>query len=386
MAPDVSPYLVAASLAGLAGGLALLVRGLAAYRSGARVAGIGSSAIATMAAGEVRVDGVVEPLAVTLVSPLQSAPCVYYRARIAEQSGGGGEERAVLDEERAVGFAVRDTTGRVRVFPRGATWSVPADLDERTGIAGDEPPGLRPNRGAGTAAVLPLDREAQIAALLTVRPAGTGLEDVGGTDGFGGGLFGGSTALGPGGTWGAGGRRRYFEARLEPGDPVTVVGYAIPYGQLPEEAAEGSDPAGLGGLHGTALAESLADPEIAADLAEAQAEGTLLSDPEEAWGNAAIPGFGIGRPVSIPELDPAARPLPLAEPAAARETVETFEIAPETLVVAEGPNIPLVIYAGTPAEATTREQWRFVVGLVGALLAIGSAVLLALALGGSIGS
>ena len=36
------------------------------------------------------------------------------------------------------------------------------------------------------------------------------------------------------------------------------------------------------------------DPEVAADLAEARAEGTLVDDPAAAWGNAAIPGFGSG--------------------------------------------------------------------------------------------
>ena len=42
---------------------------------------------------------------------------------------------------------------------------------------------------------------------------------------------------------------------------------------------------------------------LAAELAAAGAAGTLLT-PEEAWGNAAIEGFGIGRPVRAPELDP----------------------------------------------------------------------------------
>ena len=32
------------------------------------------------------------------------------------------------------------------------------------------------------------------------------------------------------------------------------------------------------------------DPEVAGDLAEARAAGLLAATPEEAWGNAAIPG------------------------------------------------------------------------------------------------
>ena len=73
------------------------------------------------------------------------------------------------------------------------------------------------------------------------------------------------------------------------------------------------------------------DPEIAADLAEARADGTLVDDPAEAWGNAAIPGFGIGRPVVAPVIDPAANTLPLADAEAAARAERTFRIAPETL-------------------------------------------------------
>jgi signal transduction histidine kinase len=40
--------------------------------------------------------------------------------------------------------------------------------------------------------------------------------------------------------------------------------------------------------------------QVAANLAEARQAGILLTDPAAAWGNAAIPGFGIGRPVSEP--------------------------------------------------------------------------------------
>ena len=42
------------------------------------------------------------------------------------------------------------------------------------------------------------------------------------------------------------------------------------------------------------------------NVAEARAAGILRATPEEAWGNAAIPGFGIGRPTRPPELDPGA--------------------------------------------------------------------------------
>ncbi len=96
------------------------------------------------------------------------------------------------------------------------------------------------------------------------------------------------------------GHRTYRETRLEPGDAVTIVGRALPFSDL-------SDPDGAD--IGPRVRRSSDDPEIAADLAEARATGHLADDPAEAWGNAAIPGFGIGRPVAAPDLDPAANPL-----------------------------------------------------------------------------
>ena len=85
---------------------------------------------------------------------------------------------------------------------------------------------------------------------------------------------------------------------------MTIVGRALPFSDL-------ADPAGADiGLR--RRTSSLDDPEVAADLAEARATGHLADDPAEAWGNAAIPGFGIGRPVDAPEHRPG------REPAAAR--------------------------------------------------------------------
>ena len=63
-------------------GLVLLVRGFVGYRSAAGSAGTSVSRIASLAVGEVLVSGTAEPIELTLVSPLQSAPCVYYRSRI----------------------------------------------------------------------------------------------------------------------------------------------------------------------------------------------------------------------------------------------------------------------------------------------------------------
>ena len=60
------------------------------------------------------------------------------------------------------------------------------------------------------------------------------------------------------------GQRSYREARLEPGDPVTIVGRALPFSDLADPAAADI---GLGSD------VPLDDPEVAADLAEATGDG-----------------------------------------------------------------------------------------------------------------
>ena len=130
----------------------------------------------------------------------------------------------------------------------------------------------------------------------------------------------------------------------------------------------------------------LSDPEIAADLAAARAAGTLHDDPAEAWGNAAIPGFGIGRPVSTPTLDPAANPLPLAPADDAKRFERTFHIAPADLILAASPDAPLLIAHGTPAAAVGRHRETYLLGLLGASLAIMGAMIFAVMLSGGLGA
>jgi hypothetical protein len=167
-------------------------------------------------------------------------------------------------------------------------------------------------------------------------------------------------------------RRSYRETRLEPGDPVTIVGRALPFSDL-------SDP--VAADYGTEADLLDDDPEIAADLAAARASGTLAADAEDAWGNAAIPGFGIGRPVVAARIDPGAHPLPLATPAEAALARSTFEIEPEALVLASSAEVPLLIAYGTPGAVMQRSQLRFTVGLLGAV-PIASAMVLAVMLSG----
>ena len=175
------------------------------------------------------------------------------------------------------------------------------------------------------------------------------------------------------------GRRTYEEARLEPGQTVTIVGRALPFDQLPDPASADIGDAAFG------PADALSDPEIAADLAEARAAGILETDPEEAWGNAAIPGFGIGRPIATPELDPAARPLPLATAAEAEQIERRFEIAPDALVLVAGPGARLLISMGAPTDVAARHDRSFLIGLLGAALSIVCAVALAAMVSGGLG-
>jgi hypothetical protein len=347
---------LAGSLAGIAGGLGMLVRGLGSYRTSGRIADTAGSRISGLAAGESRISGVVEPAELLLVSPLQSASCVYYRAAVEEQQERSS--RTVFREERAVGFRIRDETGSIRVFPRGARWAIPNRLDDHTSMLGDQPPSLDIRVGPALAPGV-VDRDAAIARLLTVQdpgPSDPGLEGLMGS-----------------------GHRSYREARIEPGDVVTVVGFVEPFDQVPDPAA--ADDATF---NEELVGDPLADPAVAADLAAARASGELAADATEAWGNAAIPGFGIGQPVREPHLDPGATHLPIADAATAARIERTFEIAPEALVVTSAPDVPLLVTLGAPAQAVAREEGRFIRGLFGAILAIVSAMGLALVVTGGL--
>ncbi len=344
------PQLLLVAAVGVVGGLVLLVRGFGGYRDAARIADTAPSRIASIAVGEVLVSGTVEPAELTLVSPLRSTTCVYYRSRIDESGEDSGS--TAFREEAAVGFRVRDGSGDLRVFPREAQFDVPSRFEVRSGALGERPAGLSLRSGSAYGAGP--DRESQIAALLTVKPASDGPP----------GLF-------------IGTRRpqRYSEAWIEPGDIVTIVGRAMPFDQL-------EDPAGSNVLDGL---PGVDDHEIAADLAAARAAGLLAADAEDAWGNAAIPGFGIGRPVRAPELHDEATDPPLATEADADRFRQTFEIAPDALVLAASTDVPLVIAFGAQSVAARRSQREFLVGLLGAVVAIASAMALAVMLGDGLG-
>ena len=334
---------------GVIAGLILLARGMAGYRSLIRVGDTSTSTIASLAIGEVRVSGTVEPAELLLVSLLQSVPCVYYRSTVGSDAEIRGD-RSGYTEEQSIGFRVRDATGSLRVFPRGAGFDAPVKFEVEADMVDEAFTGLDIRHGGSTRPA-EIDEEKAVAALLTVDPRAPDL---------------------PAGL-GIGGRRSYKERRIEPGDPITIVGRALPFSDLADPAgsdlSSSSDPLGD-------------DPEVAADLAEARANGTLVDDPAAAWGNAAIPGFGIGRPVVAPSIDAAADHLPLADVETAARAERTFRIAPETLVLAASEEVPLLIAYGLPGNVVGRSQDRFVLGLLGAILAIGSAMVFALSLTG----
>jgi hypothetical protein len=349
--PTLDWWLTLLSAGGVVAGLFVLGRGLIDYRSTIRVGDTSTSTITGLAAGEARISGVIEVAEMTLVSLLQSAACVYYRSTI----GPGGDVSPVetgFMEERAIGFRIRDATGTIRVFPRGARIDAPIRLDEETGAMGDEPPGLVIRSGSSTR-LADGDRPTAVAELLRVHDPATGDRPAALRDGDR--------------------RRHYRERRLEPGDPVTVVGRALPFADLDDPA--GSD-------FGTGADRLDEDPEIAADVEAARATGTLALDPAAAWGNARIAGFGIGRPVSAPVLDPAAHRLPLATSDEAAHAERTFDIAPGTLVLAASSEVPLLIAYGTPGAVMQRSQGRLIEGLLGALLAIVSAMVFAVMVDG----
>ena len=353
--PPGTPFAVLAA-AGIGAGLVLLVRGLAGYRAAGRISGTSVSRIASLAVGEVLVSGTVEPIELTLISPLLSAPCVFYRARVSETRDD--RRRDVFREERAVGFRVRDATGAVRVFPNGARFDVPDRYDESTSAWNGTPIGLQPRTGSAYAPG-PDDREAQIASLLTVKD----------TREFSP-LGGGRLPMAP-----TGSGARYREARIDPGETVTVVGRVLPFAEL-------EDPTGANLVDGGGIDAD--DPEIAADLAEARQAGLLAATPAEAWGNAAIEGFGIGRPVRTPELDPDADRPPPPDPALAARAAAAFEIPPDALILATSEEVPMIVSLGAPTQVEARADWQFIVGLAGAALAIGSAMVLAVLVQGGL--
>ncbi|HTS14699.1 MAG TPA: hypothetical protein VMH24_03460, partial [Candidatus Sulfotelmatobacter sp.] len=129
------------AVVGLGAGGWLLVRGLVAWRDIEAVDDIATASISSVAAGETRLAGTIQPLALALRSPLQSVECLYYRSRV-RQDEGRNERRTIFTAERAVGFTLTDGTGTIKVLPRGASWRVPPVWQDTGSLLGGDPVGL----------------------------------------------------------------------------------------------------------------------------------------------------------------------------------------------------------------------------------------------------
>ena len=210
-----------------------------------------------------------------------------------------------------------------------------------------------------------LDREAAIAALLAVPanpPSESALSVLAGTSGS---LYGSSDQ-----------RRRYREAILAPGDAVTIVGRALPFSDL-------ADPTEADVAIGSDLAAD--DPEVLGDIAEARQAGLLERRPRRpgatprsrasASASRCVRPSSTLRRTSCRSPPPAKRPRPSAG-----------SRSHPTASSSRAPGVPLLIAHGVPGAAVERHEGRFLVGLLGAILAIASAMALALMLSPASGS
>ena len=172
------------------------------------------------------------------------------------------------------------------------------------------------------------------------------------------------------------GRRSYRETRLEPGDAVTIVGRALPFsdlrgpsrsrrrdrvGSVPRRSGDRCGPGGGPGDRGSGRRPDgrlgqCRDPGV-----RDRASGQRSADRPRGSSAAACRGRRSLR----------------AE--------RTFEIAPDTLVLAASDEVPLLIAYGIPGQVVDRRQTQFLVGLLGAILAIASAMVVAVSIGGGFG-
>ena len=77
--------------------------------------------------------------------------------------------------------------------------------------------------------------------------------------------------------------------------------------------------------------------------------------------------------------------MPLGSATDAAQAERIFDIAPEALVLAAMPDAPLLIAFGSPGAVVARGRSAFLLGLVGASLAIASAMVVAITIDGGFG-
>ena len=360
MPADLTPLTIGSTL-GIAFGLALLARGMAGQRRAARIGDTASSTISAIAVGEVRISGVVEPAELTLTSPLQSRTCVYYRAKVERvegrlradrpRRGACGRLPGPRRERRRPGLPARRPVprpGRVQGgdelhgrraarAPASGTGSAfqaglhrPRDPDRR---AADGPPAGR-SRDADDRG---LDGRARTLALSDAGQAR---------------LSRGADRAG----------RRRDDRRA----------WRCPFDQL-------ADPTGADSVTGERARRrpaAIADPEIAADLAEARAAGLLETDPPGGLGQRRDPGLRDRPPVAAARARSGGR---LALPIATRRRgragrADLRRSNPRRWSSPPRPKPACSCRSGHPALRSPASSTGSCVGLLGAILAIASAV------------
>ena len=317
------PGVTALGALGIVAGIVLLVRGLGGYRSLIRVSDTSTSTITSMAAGEVRVSGVIEPAEMTLISLLQSVACVYYRSTVGEVGERSPADRG-YNEERSIGFLVRDATGSLRVFPRGARFDAPVRFKDETGTLGDEPAGLDIRRGGPTRAGR--GRPRRRCCRSAARPEAGGVV--------------------------AAGRHRRRRQAVVPRDAAGA------WRRRDDRRARGSlspnCPTRPGPTSATDRRTASTTRRSPPTWRRRERRVRSPTTRRARGGTPPSPGSASDDLSPNPTIDPAANQLPLAGPDEAARTTRTFEIAPETLVLAASDEVPLLIAYGEPGAVVDR--------------------------------
>ena len=210
----------------------------------------------------------IEPAEMTLISRAPERAVRLLPRRPSATAGDPWPPDRGYTEERSIGFRVRDATGSIRVFPRGARFDAPVrfeadrDVGRRAGRARHPTRGPTPDRRG--------------------RPRG--------------------------------GRRRAADRRGTPSESAPLAGRRRRDGRrsLPRDAARAgrrghdrragapllrSARSGRGRRRATAPDRRSTTPRSRPTSPRPRRGRHARRRPAEAWGNAAIPGFGIGRPV-----------------------------------------------------------------------------------------
>jgi hypothetical protein len=126
-------------------GIVLFIVGLFNFKRKHFIETIPTSKIRSIAMGLVEIYGEVVPMNNTMKSPFTFLPCVYYKYRVEElRSSGKSTYWATIKEGSECSlFYLRDETGSVMVYPKGAEIDIPVDNTFRSGTGRDPPAGVQ---------------------------------------------------------------------------------------------------------------------------------------------------------------------------------------------------------------------------------------------------